>query len=80
MRQPPPNPKAAQARADIEAYNAPLLVNPPHPTEQIIVTFTGAGYPDITGPTWDAAEIEAWYSVAKRNTDAALVMLPMWAE
>ena len=30
MITPPPNPRAEQARADIAAYNAPLLVNPPH--------------------------------------------------
>lgn len=75
MRQPPPNPHAAAARAAIAEYSRPLLVNPAPAVEhgeRVIVTFAGAGYPDIPGPTWDAAEVEAWYKVALKNTSAAL--------
>jgi hypothetical protein len=69
----PPNPQAAEARADMMAYGRQLLNNPPPVAEQttesvkppaVLATFAG---PDA--PTWDADEIEAWYAVAQEIHD-----------
>jgi hypothetical protein len=67
-----PNPQAAEARADMMAYGRQLLNNPPPVVDPqaeqvppaVIATFSG---PDA--PTWDAAEIEAWYAVAQQIHD-----------
>jgi hypothetical protein len=68
----PPNPQAAEARADMMAYGRQLLNNPPpvvepqaeQVTPAVLATFSG---PDA--PTWDADEVEAWYAVAQQIHD-----------
>jgi hypothetical protein len=71
----PPNPQAEAARADMMAYGRQLLNNPPQVVEPqaeqtppaVLATFSG---PDA--PTWDAAEVEAWYAVAQQIHAAGL--------
>jgi hypothetical protein len=69
-----PNPQADEARAALMEYGRQLLHNPPPVAEPqaeqeqtppaILATFSG---PDA--PTWDAAEVEAWYAVAQQIHD-----------
>lgn len=60
---PPPNPHAAAARADIAAYNAPLLANPPH----------DAPPPDLLDRVFDN-----WPDMARYRDTATVERMVYW--
>lgn len=65
---PPPNPRAAAAAAEMRAYNAPLLVNPaPAPREVVIAQW----HRSDVARTFSEADVEMWWSMAAAISAAA---------
>lgn len=65
---PPPNPRAATAAAEIRAYNAPLLVNPAlAPCEVVIAQW----HRSDVARTFSEAEVEMWWTMAATISAAA---------